>query len=201
MEDSEVVKRALWFAIEAPVSLKGVYKKLKVHPPGTTFAVDRRGWNVHLRPLPRRKSKGGRIKQATETHKLREWLQTQLQRLAREDPDKAVILSGNILRVNFGGVDMAAGEALSKSFRGGDKLPIEVFVVYAAALIAEPSGQWRKWLRQCLQCKQVFYAKSTGGARSHLCSVKCKKRRGAERVSRHRSNVRNGKKRTRKSPS
>ncbi len=186
MEEGDIIRRALWFANRAPVGLAGVYRRLRVHRPGAMYTIKRRGWRARLRPQQRSASKKISHKQAEATYELQKWLRTQLKRIAKEDPNQVSRRVGSVLKVNFWMVDIDAGEALVKVLHGGGYLPIELFVVYAAALLADPERPWRAWLRECICCKKIFYAEPTGGARTKLCSEKCKRAQAAKRTRRFR---------------
>lgn len=186
MNELDIVTKALWFANDAPANLRGVYSKLGVHPPGTKYSIRREEWSVRLRPLRAKTSPQKRRVRALETYKLRDWLLAELSRVAMSNSTAVVIKQKKGFKIDFGAVDVAAGEALTKTIHGGEKVPIEAFVVYAAALMADPNRKWRKWLRSCAVCGRVFYAKSTGGARRKMCSERCNAARSAERVRAHR---------------
>jgi hypothetical protein len=192
MHELAIVKKALWFANEVPLGLKGVYKRLNVYPPGTKYSCrfDENLWRVDLVPVSEGDNAPGLEVESQATFDLRDWMRAQLARVVAENTNS---LKGGkpknkkLVQVDFGSVDVVAGEALEKTIRANTKLPMEAFIVYATALLINPELRWRIWLRQCLSCKKVFYAKSTGGSRSLLCSVQCKRTRNAERVRRHRN--------------
>lgn len=184
IEEAKIVKRALWFANEASIDLKGVYDKLGVFPPGAKLTVDfdKSGWHVTFRNVPR---KSTRAQLRKSTYELRDWMREQLKKVVNENAKTATCrpAKGNkSVKLDFGAVTVKAGEALYKVPKGQTKMPMEFFVVHTTALLTDPDGPWRKWLMECLECGKVFYRQPTGGSRPKLCSDACRKKRNANRV-------------------